>query len=124
MIPTTRTTIPAAAASRLAGAGANAAAAASGAGATASSSDDQVAGIGSAPTSAEIVISCAAPAKNSAARRHGQLGGAGETTVRAAGVASGEPSAGALSMLIGTPSHESESYEHRRPGFPAHLIRA
>ena len=77
-MPATRTTIPATAASRFTGAGANAAAAASGAGATASSSDDQVAGMGSAPTSAEMVISCAAPARNSAARRHGQLGGAGE----------------------------------------------
>jgi hypothetical protein len=60
--------------------------------------------MGSAPTSAEIVISCAAPAKNSAARRHGQLGGAGDTAVGAAGLAAGEPPAGALSMLIGTPS--------------------
>ena len=65
---------PATAASRLTGAGAKTAAAASGAGAAASSSDDQLAGMGSAPTSAEMVISCAAPARNSAARRHGQLG--------------------------------------------------
>jgi hypothetical protein len=42
----------------------------------ASSNDAHVTGGGSAPTSAEMVISCAAPARNSAARRHGQLGGA------------------------------------------------
>jgi len=99
----TRTAIPATAARRFTGAGAMAATAAGGAGATAGSSDDQVAGTGSAPTSAAIVISCAAPAKNSATRRHGQLGGAGDTTAVAAGLASGEPPACALSMLIGAP---------------------
>jgi hypothetical protein len=40
----------------------------------------------SAPTSAEMVISCAAPTKKSAARRHGQLGGAGDATVGVAGL--------------------------------------
>ena len=79
-MPATMTAIPATAVSRLTGAGAKAAAAASGAGATASSSDDQVAAMGSALTSAEMVISCAAPARNSAARRYGQLGGAGGAT--------------------------------------------
>ena len=96
----TRTAIPATAASTFTGAGAKAATAA---GATASSSDDQVAGTGPAPTSAEIVISCAAPARNSAARRHGQLDGAGDTTAVAAGLVAGEPPACALSMLIGAP---------------------
>jgi hypothetical protein len=56
-------------------AGVNAAAAARSAGALARSRDDQVTGIGSALSSAEMVISCAAPASNSAARRHGRLGG-------------------------------------------------
>jgi hypothetical protein len=102
-IPATRTAISATAASRFTGAGANAAAAASGAGATASSSADQVTGGGSTPTSAEMVISCAAPAKNSAARRHGQLGGAGMGIVAAAALASGELPAGALSVVIGAP---------------------
>jgi hypothetical protein len=47
----------------------------------ASSSDDQVAARGkSFGTSAEMVISCAAPARSSALRRHGQLGGAGPRT--------------------------------------------
>jgi hypothetical protein len=96
-MPATMTAIPATAASRLTGAGAKAAAAANGAGATASSSDDQVAAIGSAPTSAEMVISWAAPASNSAARRPGQLGGAAER------LASGEVPASALSMVIGNP---------------------
>jgi len=98
---------PATAASRFTGAGAKTAAAASGAGATASSSDDQLAGMGSAPTSAEMVISCAAPARNSAARRHGQLAGAADTTVDAPRRASGGPPGGALSMVIENPMSTS-----------------
>src|SRR5260370_24727952 len=90
--------IPAPAASRLTGAGAKAAAAANGAGATASSSEDQVAAMGSALISAEMVISWAAPASNSAVRRHGQLGGAREP------LASRGLSACVLPIVIGAPS--------------------
>jgi hypothetical protein len=84
------------------GAGANAAAAASGAGAMASSSDHHVTARGSALLSAEMVISCAAPARSSAPRRHAQLGGAG-TGGGLAGVdvrGSEEVSTGAFCMLM------------------------
>ena len=121
MIPTARPAIPTAAASRFTGAEAKAVAAASGAGATASSSDDQVAGMGSAPTSAEMVISCAAPARNSAARHHGQLGGAGESSAWAAEGASDELPAGAPPIVIGTPSprvRRSRTSPTRLPGAP------
>ena len=85
--------------------GANAAAAATGAGATASSSAHQVAASGSAPTSAEMVINCAGPARNSAARRHGQLGGAGicGAPAGAAAFTAGEVTAGAFGMVIAPP---------------------
>jgi hypothetical protein len=53
----------------------------------ASNSDDQVAGIGSALSIAEMAISWAVPANNSAASRHGQLGGAGDEIADAAGLA-------------------------------------
>jgi hypothetical protein len=122
-----RTRTPTAAASLFSGAGANAAAAASGAGAVASSSDDQVAARGrSLGTSAEMVISCAAPASSSALRRHAQLGGAGPRT-GLAGVAvpgAGEAWAGAFCVVI-TRSRETESGScelSRRPDFPAHLM--
>src|SRR5262245_55810074 len=105
-MPTARTAIPATAASVFTGAGAKAAAAASGAGATASS-DDQAAGMGSAPTSAEMVVSCAALARSSAARRHGQLGGAGDATVGEPGSASTAQSGGALLIVIGNPMSTS-----------------
>ena len=121
MIPTARPAIPTAAASRFTGAEAKAVAAASGAGATASSSDDQVAGMGSAPTSAEMVISCAAPARNSAARHHGQLGRAGESSAWAAEGASDELPAGAPPIVIGTPSprvRRSRTSPTRLPGAP------
>src|ERR1700733_4341919 len=86
-MPTTRTTAATTASGRLAGAGANAAAATSRAGAIASSSECQVALSGSALTSAEIVISCAAPARISAPRIQAQLGGAGTAAWRAMGAA-------------------------------------
>jgi hypothetical protein len=76
-MPAIRTSTPTTPATLFSGAGANAAAAASGAGAMASSSDHHVTARGSALLSAEMVISCAAPARSSAPRRHAQLGGAG-----------------------------------------------
>lgn len=97
------------------GAGERAAAAANGATARAISSDGQSAAE-SALTSAEMHISWAAPASNSAPRRPGQPGRAGER------LAPGELSACPLSMVIGSPRSASpENHEHRRPGFPAHL---
>src|SRR5260370_10691712 len=109
-MPAISPAIPATASRRFTGGGANGAAAARGAGATASSSDDQVAAMGSAPTNAEMVISWAAPARNNAARRHGQLGGAGDVIAGAALPASDELSAGALSIAIGKrPIHASET---------------
>ena len=68
---------------------------------------------GSALNSAEMVISCAAPARNSAARRHGQLGGAaangaaGDAGVLAAGVVS----AGAVSVVIAPPGGKINGHE-------------
>jgi len=61
----------------------------------ASSTDDQVAAMGSALTSAEIVISWAATARISAVQRHGQVGGAEEE------IASDALPAGALPVVIG-----------------------
>jgi hypothetical protein len=64
--------------------------------------------MGSAPTSAEMVISWAAPASNSAARRHGRLGGAEETTVAESGPRHpDEPTGGALLMVIENPTSTS-----------------
>ena len=75
MSPARMTTAPAQATSLAIGSGPNAATATSGAGAIASRSDHQVAPSGSTLSRAAIVISCAAPARSSALRRHGQLGG-------------------------------------------------
>jgi hypothetical protein len=76
-------------------------------------------------TSAEMVISCAAPARSSAPRSHGQLGGAGART-GLAGVAvlgAGEVGAGAFCVVIARSGAESGRCEvSRRPGFPAHLM--
>src|SRR3984885_6648941 len=123
MMPTTRTTAAATARGRFAGAGANAAAATSSAGATASSSEYQVAASGSALVSAEIVISCAAPARISAPRIQAQLGGAGTAAWRATGAALvvGAVSAGVYSAVIGF-SWRTRTGMSRRPAFPAHLV--
>ena len=124
-IPATITTTPATAASRFSRAGANAAAAASGAGAMASSSDHQVTASGPAPSSAEMVIRCAAPARSIAPRRHGQLGGAGTApgTAHAAARGAGEVPAGGLCVVITRSREESPAVAAlpRRPDFPAHL---
>jgi hypothetical protein len=90
------------AASLFTGAGANAVAAASGAGAMASSSDAYVTASGSALVRAEMVISCAAPARISAPRRHAQLGGAGTGAGRVdvAVIAAAEVSAGAFCVVM------------------------
>ena len=104
-MPAIRAATPATAAILFTGAGANAAAAASGAGAIASSSNDHVRTSGSTRLrSAEIVISCAAPARSSAPRRHGQLGGAGTGSGASVGpLAAAEVSGGAFSTVIGAP---------------------
>src|SRR5580692_4119279 len=122
MMPTTRTTAATTASGRFAGAGANAAAATSSAGAIASSSEYQVAVSGSALTSAEIVISCAAPARISAPRIQAQLGGAGTAAWRARGAALvvGAVSAGVYSA-VGF-SWRTRTGMSRRPAFPAHLL--
>jgi len=101
-IPATRTSRQASAASPFTGSGAKAAAAANGAGAIASSNDHHVTASGSTLTSAEMVISCAAPASSSAARSHRRLGGAGTGRAPAgsAVVAAGEVSAGAFGVVI------------------------
>lgn len=57
----------------------------------ASSSAHHVTASGSALVSAEIVISCAAPARISTPRRHGQLGGAEDEIVSDALPASALP---------------------------------
>jgi hypothetical protein len=103
------------AASLFTGAGANAAAAASGAGAMASSSDAHVTASGSALVSAEMVISCAAPARMSAPRRHAQLGGAGTGAGRAyvAVIAAAEVSAGTFCVVIALLVGEVGSHENR-----------
>jgi hypothetical protein len=102
-IPATRTSRQASAASPFTGSGAKAAAAANGAGAIASSNDHHVTASGSTLTSAEMVISCAAPASSSAARSHRRLGGAGRTGRAPAGtavLAAVEVSAGAFGVII------------------------
>src|SRR5580693_5328162 len=121
MMPTTRTTAAATARGRFAGAGA--AAATSRAGAIASSSEYQVAVSGSALVSAEIVISCAAPARISAPRIQAQLGGAGAAAWRATGAALvvGAVSADVYSAVIGF-SWRTRTGMSRRPAFPAHLL--
>ncbi len=100
-IPATRTAAQATAASLATGTGANAVTAASGAGAVASSSADQVAARGSALFNAEMVISWAATARTSAARRHGQLGEAAALKAGLAVLAAGDVPADAFWVLIG-----------------------
>ena len=115
-IPATITTTPATAASRFSRAGANAAAAASGAGAMASSSDHQVTASGPAPSSAEMVISCAAPARSIAPRRHGQLGavGTGSEAADVAVLGAREVSAGAFCVVITRSREEVRQLRHYR----------
>lgn len=122
-MPAIKAAMAATAATRFTGAGANAAAAASGAGAMASSRADYVTARGSAPVSAEMVISCAAPARISAPRIQAQLGGAGTAAWRATGAALvvDAVSAGAYSAVIGF-SWRTRTDMSRRPGFPAHLV--
>lgn len=88
------------AASLFSGAGVNAAAAVSGAGAMASSSDHHVTASGSGLVSAEMVISCAAPARISAPRRHAQLGGAGTAEGFTWVLAAGALSVGACGVVV------------------------
>jgi hypothetical protein len=88
------------AASLFTGAGANAATAASGAGAMASNSDAHVTASGSALVSAEMVMSCAAPARISAPRRHAQLGGAGTEAGRGGALTAGEVTTGAFCVVM------------------------
>lgn len=99
-MPAARTSTPAMAASLFSGAGVNAAAAVSGAGAMASSSDHHVTASGSALVSAEMVISCAAPARISAPRRHAQLGGAGTAEGFTWVLAAGALSVGACGVVV------------------------
>src|SRR5260221_7928365 len=103
------------------GAGVNAAAAASGAGATASSSDHHVTARGSALFSAEMMISCAAPARDSAPRRHGQLGAAGTDSGLAgpAVLATGEGPAGGVFLGLPRPLRERHGRTTRPPSLPA-----
>jgi hypothetical protein len=87
----------------------------------ASSSDAHVTASGSALFSAEMVISWAAPARNSAPRRHGQLGGAG-TGEAMAGVAvleSGGLATGAFRVVtLGSWPSVANVAPTRLPGSP------
>src|ERR1700728_2594820 len=78
---------------------------------------------GAALVSAEIVISCAAPARISAPRIQAQLGGAGTAAWRATGAALvvDAVSAGVYSAVIGF-SWRTRTGMSRRPAFPAHLL--
>jgi hypothetical protein len=68
------------------------------------------------------VISCAAPARISAPRRHGQLGGAGaaRSAVDVGALAAGVTAAGASGVVIASPGSMLDEYElpTRLPGSP------
>jgi len=93
-----------------------------GAGAMPSSSDHHVTASGSALTRAEMVISCAAPARISAARRHGGRRSRRRRHGRRCGHARSGSGTGECAWRGHRASwRQDQRSRTRRPGFPAHL---